>query len=116
MSENEVTRVMLRAHEQGMTNGEYVWIRYYYIPDKPFYWVPWTYAAPENITDEEMEKRKEAFYTYKQVCLVITDIGFALKISHLIYFSAICLDGERDVPPEHHLARIEINKSILHCT
>ena len=59
---------MHRAHALGMTNGDYVFIRYDRVLDKEFEFVPWLTAPPYDTGVHNSEWRR-AFFPFKQVCM-----------------------------------------------
>ena len=68
MCDNTIARrdFMYAAHEKGMTGPEWVYIYYTLLPGDDEV-IPWVHG--ENITEEEMEFRKAAHLSLKQVSL-----------------------------------------------
>ena len=57
---------MYTAHKKGMTGPEWVYIYYTLLPGNDEI-TPWIHSNDVNVTVEEMEFRKAAFMSFKQV-------------------------------------------------
>ena len=61
-----IIRILMRAQELGMDNGEYVFIYYGLVPDGEFFRKPWNSKLPDY-TPAQIAERKSIFKYYKQV-------------------------------------------------
>ena len=79
---------MFRAHERGMTGAEWVYW-YYNILPQPWVHTPWIGEEEheDEIFPEDMNKRREAFLSFKQVSLNLRSQSSHIKQAQIIPLS-----------------------------
>lgn len=65
--EQDMIKILLRAQERDMNHGDYVFFYYQILVGGEFPVHPWLVGLDDELTEEQLAHRREAFYPLKMV-------------------------------------------------